>query len=129
MLDQIAAGLKAHFPDKLVDELLSAYQDAKHNLFLGGLRLSAVEVVASARPRCGCSNTRRPANRTALGRMLDSEKLIIALSIIHRRNSAIVFAFTFRELFASSTISGISAMLRTWQMISIEFAGCVSRRF
>jgi hypothetical protein len=36
-------GLKAHFPDKLVDELLSAYQDAKHYFFFGGLRLSAVE--------------------------------------------------------------------------------------
>jgi hypothetical protein len=43
MLDQIATGLKARFPDKLVGELLSAYQEAKHNFFLGGLRLSAVE--------------------------------------------------------------------------------------
>ena len=43
MLEQIAVGLKAHFPDKLVDELLSAYQDSKRNFFLGGLRLNAVE--------------------------------------------------------------------------------------
>ena len=34
MLDQIAKSLKAHFDPALVDELLAAYQDAKHNFFL-----------------------------------------------------------------------------------------------
>src|SRR5262245_2949523 len=43
MLDQIAKSLKAHFDASLVDELLAAYQDAKHNFYLGGLRLGAVE--------------------------------------------------------------------------------------
>jgi len=43
MLDQIAKSLKAHFDTALVDELLAAYQDAKHNFYLGGLRLGAVE--------------------------------------------------------------------------------------
>jgi hypothetical protein len=43
MSDQIKAGLTPHFPEQLVDELLSAYREAKHNFLLGGLRLSAVE--------------------------------------------------------------------------------------
>jgi hypothetical protein len=43
MLDQIAKSLKAQFDVALVDELLAAYQDAKHNFYLGGLRLGAVE--------------------------------------------------------------------------------------
>jgi hypothetical protein len=43
MLHQIGAGLKKHFDAKLVDELLAAHQDAKHNFYLGGLRLSEVE--------------------------------------------------------------------------------------
>lgn len=43
MLDQIKKSLKARFDAQLVEELLAAYQEAKHNYFLGGLRLSAVE--------------------------------------------------------------------------------------
>lgn len=35
--------LKQSFDHKLVDELLAAYQEAKQNFYLGGLRLSAVE--------------------------------------------------------------------------------------
>jgi hypothetical protein len=80
MLDQIAAGLKAHFPDKLVDELLSAYQDAKHNFFLGGLRLSAVEGGRFCEAAMRMLEHATTGKSTALGRMLDSEKLIVALS-------------------------------------------------
>ena len=43
MLHDIEAGLKKRFDAKLVDELLAAHQDAKHNFCLGGLRLSEVE--------------------------------------------------------------------------------------
>lgn len=43
MLNTISLDLKRRFNDKLVDELLAAYQDAKENFYLGGLRLSAVE--------------------------------------------------------------------------------------
>src|SRR5690349_19699434 len=43
MLAQIEGSLKAHFDSAVVDELLNAYQDAKHNFFLGGFRLGAVE--------------------------------------------------------------------------------------
>jgi hypothetical protein len=80
MLEQIAAGLKAHFPDKLVDELLSAYQDAKHNFFLGGLRLSAVEGGRFCEAAMRLLEHLTTGKSTALGRMLDSEKLIVSLS-------------------------------------------------
>lgn len=40
---KIRAGLVAHVPAVLVDELVAAYEEAKRNFFLGGLRLSAVE--------------------------------------------------------------------------------------
>lgn len=80
MLDQISAGLKTHFPDKLVDELLSAHQYAKRNFFLGGLRLSAVEggrFCEAAMRMLEHVTTQKFAD---LGRMLDSDKLIMALS-------------------------------------------------
>lgn len=80
MLEQIAAGLKAHFPDKLIDELLSAYQDAKHNFFLGGLRLSAVEGGRFCEAAMRMLEHATIGKSTALGRMLDSEKLIVTLS-------------------------------------------------
>lgn len=80
MLDQIAAGLKAHFPDKLVDELLSAYQDAKHNFFLGGLRLSAVEGGRFCEAAMRMLEYATTNKFTDLGRMIASDKLIEALS-------------------------------------------------
>src|SRR3954451_20333463 len=43
MIDEVRAGLVDAFPEQLVEELLSAYADAKQNFYLGGLRLSAVE--------------------------------------------------------------------------------------
>ncbi|MCW5689797.1 MAG: hypothetical protein KIT76_14725 [Pseudolabrys sp.] len=43
MRDRISKGLKQKLPDRLVDELLAAYQEAKENFYSGGLRLSAVE--------------------------------------------------------------------------------------
>jgi hypothetical protein len=51
MLDQIKKSLKARFDPQLVDELIAAYQEAKHNYFLGGLRLSAVEGGRFAKPQ------------------------------------------------------------------------------
>jgi hypothetical protein len=80
MLNQIAAGLKAHFPAKLVDELLSAYQEAKHNFFLGGLRLSAVEGGRFCEAALRMLEHATMGKSTDLGRMLDSDKLIVALS-------------------------------------------------
>lgn len=80
MLDQIASGLKAHFPDKLVDELLSAYQDAKHNFFLGGLRLSAVEGGRFCEAAMRMLEHVTTNKFTDLGRMLNSDKLFETLS-------------------------------------------------
>jgi hypothetical protein len=43
LLASIERDLKLSFDHLLVDELLAAYQEAKRNFYLGGLRLSAVE--------------------------------------------------------------------------------------
>jgi hypothetical protein len=43
MRTTIRASLVAVYDEKLVDELLDAYEEAKNNYYLGGLRLSAVE--------------------------------------------------------------------------------------
>jgi hypothetical protein len=80
MLDQIEKGLKAHFPARLVDELLSAYQDAKHNFFLGGLRLSAVEGGRFCEAAFRMLERVIKGSSTDLNRALDSERLILALS-------------------------------------------------
>jgi hypothetical protein len=80
MLDQIKTGLKSHFPGKLVDELLSAYQDAKHNFFLGGLRLSEVEGGRFCEAAFRMLEHVIKGSSTDLNRALDSEKLILALS-------------------------------------------------
>lgn len=80
MLDQIATGFKASFPAKLVDELLSAYQEAKHNFFLGGLRLSAVEGGRFCEAAFRMLEHVIKGSSTDLNRALDSEKLILALS-------------------------------------------------
>ncbi|WP_426409398.1 hypothetical protein [Bradyrhizobium ganzhouense] len=80
MLDQITAGFKAHFPDKLVDELLSAYQDAKHNFFLGGLRLSAVEGGRFCEAAMRMLEHATTNKFTDLGRMVASDKLFETLS-------------------------------------------------
>src|SRR5580698_8457498 len=80
MLDQVATGLKAHFPPKLVDELLSAYQEAKHNFFLGGLRLSEVEGGRFCEAAFRILEHVIKGSSTDLNRPLDSEKLILALS-------------------------------------------------
>jgi hypothetical protein len=80
MLDLIARGLKAHIPQKLVDELLSAYGEAKRNFFLGGLRLSAVEGGRFCEAALRILEHLTTGKSTDLGKPLDSEKIIVALS-------------------------------------------------
>lgn len=80
MLDQIAFGLKAHFDDKPVDELLSAYQDAKHHYFLGGLRLSAVEGGRFCEAAMRMLEQATTKKFTDFGRMVASDKLFETLS-------------------------------------------------
>ncbi|MFF4058832.1 hypothetical protein ACFYZ8_23105 [Streptomyces sp. NPDC001668] len=43
MTETVQAVLKAAYDEKLVDELVAAYEEAKRNYYLGGHRLSAVE--------------------------------------------------------------------------------------
>ncbi len=77
MLKQIEAGLKAHFPAQLVDKLLEAHQDAKHNFYLGSkLRLSEVEAGRFCEAAFRMLQHARNGNFTALGRPLDTETII-----------------------------------------------------
>src|SRR4051812_12394476 len=76
MLDQIAKSLKAHFSAQLVDELLSAYQEAKKNFFIGGLRLSAVEGGRFCEAALRMLEEKTTGSFTNLNQQLDAEKLI-----------------------------------------------------
>jgi len=76
MLDQIEKSLKAHFSPPLVDELLAAYQEAKLNFFLGGLRLSAVEGGRFCEAALRMLEEKTRGSFTSLNQQLDAEKLI-----------------------------------------------------
>src|SRR5689334_16238396 len=84
MLDQVTRSLKAKFDPILVDELLTAYKEAKHNFLLGGLRLSAVEGGRF------CEAAMRMLQQVATGRFtplsqpIDSERLFQQLRDIPR---------------------------------------------
>jgi hypothetical protein len=84
MLDKIAGNLKAKFDPRLVDELLSAYQEAKRNFFLGGLRLSAVEGGRFCEAAMRMLQQATTGRFTALGQMIDSDRLFQQLKDIPR---------------------------------------------
>jgi hypothetical protein len=84
MLDQIAKSLKAHFNSQLVDELLSAYQDAKHNFFLGGLRLSEVEGGRFCEAALRMLQEITTGTSTSLNQQLDTDKIMLQLKDIPR---------------------------------------------
>lgn len=88
MLNQIEAGLKQHFDAKLVDELLAAYQEAKHNFYLGGLRLSAVEGGRFCEAVFRMLEQATTGKFTDLNRKLDTEKLIVRLVDVPREKAA-----------------------------------------
>src|SRR5258706_6897156 len=75
MLDRIAGNLKARFDSRLVDELLSAYQEAKRNFFLGGLRLSAVEGGRFCEAAMRMLQQATTKRFTPLGQLIDSDRL------------------------------------------------------
>jgi hypothetical protein len=79
MLDQIAQSLKARFNFQLVDELLSAYQQAKHNFFLSGLRLSAVEGGRFCEAALRMLQEITTGSFTSLNQKLDTDRLILQL--------------------------------------------------
>jgi hypothetical protein len=82
VLHQIEAGLKAHFPAQLVNELLAAHQDAKHNFYLGGLRLSEVEAGRFCEAAFRLLEHAHRGAFTPLGRPLDTETIIRSLANI-----------------------------------------------
>ena len=84
MLDRIARNLKAQFDPRLVDELLSAYQEAKRNFFLGGLRLSAVEGGRFCESAMRMLQQATTGRFTPLGQLIDSDRLFQQLKDIPR---------------------------------------------
>lgn len=76
MFGTIQSGLKKHLDAKLVDELLAAYQDTKHNFYIGGLRLSEVEGGRFCEAAFRILEQVTTGRFTALNQPLDSEKLI-----------------------------------------------------
>jgi hypothetical protein len=84
MLDRIASNLKAKFEPRLVDELLSAYQEAKRNFFLGGLRLSAVEGGRFCEAAMRMLQQATTGSFTPLSQQIDSDRLFKQLREIPR---------------------------------------------
>src|SRR5438132_297885 len=84
MLKEIESGLKAHFDAKVVDELLAAYQEAKHNFYLGGLRLSEVESGRFCEAAFRMLQQATTKTFTPLGTTIRTDPLIKALSDIPR---------------------------------------------
>jgi hypothetical protein len=80
MLHQIEAGLKKHLNAKLVDELLAAHQDAKHNFYLGGLRLSEVEGGRFCEAAFRLLQEATTGKFTDLGTSLNTTKIIADLA-------------------------------------------------
>jgi len=79
VIDIIARDLKKVFDEKIVEELLSAYQDAKRNFYFGGLRLSAVEGGRFCEAAFRMLEQLLTAKFTPLGDQINSDKLLTAL--------------------------------------------------
>src|SRR5262245_61147135 len=79
MLDEIARSLKARFDDSLVDELLAAYSDAKHNFYLGGLRLGAVEGGRFCEAAFRILQQEATRKFTPLGKQIDANGIAVQL--------------------------------------------------
>jgi hypothetical protein len=76
----IRAGLVVTLDPKLVDELLDAYEEAKTNFYLGGLRLSAVEGGRFCEAALRLLQQRCFGKFDSLGKKLDTEGLIVKLA-------------------------------------------------
>jgi hypothetical protein len=74
--EQVRAGLITAVDETLVDELLGAYQEAKENYLLGGLRLSAVEGGRFCEAAFRILQQLSIGRFDALGVQLDTEKVI-----------------------------------------------------
>ncbi len=82
MFCDIQRALAAGLDGGLVNELLGAYQDAKRNFYLGGLRLSAVEGGRFCEAAFRLLQQRTTGAFDPLGRSLDTERLIRQLARI-----------------------------------------------
>ena len=80
MLDVIRRGLVRHFDQQLVFELLTAHQEAKHNFYLGGLRLSAVEGGRFCEAAFRLLEQATSGKPTPLGRKIDAERVMLNLA-------------------------------------------------
>jgi len=78
-MDVIARDLKKVFDNKIIDELLGAYRDAKSNFYFGGLRLSAVEGGRFCEAAFRMLEQQLSAKFTPLGNQINSDKIIAAL--------------------------------------------------
>lgn len=78
----IRAGLAARLNPRIVDELLEAHAEVKRNYYLGGLRLSAVEGGRFCEAAFRLLEEVTTGTFTPLGKQLDSEKTIRALSTL-----------------------------------------------
>jgi hypothetical protein len=76
VLDQVRTGLKKSLDHTLVDELLAAYSDMKHEFYLGGLRLSEVEGGRFCEAAFRLLEQMAFQQFTPLGKVLDTERLI-----------------------------------------------------
>jgi len=75
VLEVVRKGLSSAHNQKLVDELLEAYVEAKRNFYLGGLRLSAVEGGRFCEAAFRVLQERTTGTFKPLGKALDVEKL------------------------------------------------------
>lgn len=80
MLDQITASLNKHFDATLVEELLSSYQEAKHNFYLGGLRLGAVEGGRFCEAAFRILQQATTTKFTPLGKSIDANSIALQLA-------------------------------------------------
>jgi len=82
MLGQVRQGLVTALDPVVVDELLAAYQEAKRNFYLGGLRLSAVEGGRFCEAAFRLLQQRTKGAFHPLGKQLDTDALIKELAKI-----------------------------------------------
>ncbi|MGB6974680.1 MAG: hypothetical protein WBD67_08370 [Terracidiphilus sp.] len=82
MLNIVRQGLVVSLDSVLVDELLAAYQEAKRNFYLGGLRLSAVEGGRFCEAAFRLLQQRTTGKFDPLGKQVDSDGLIKLLANI-----------------------------------------------
>lgn len=77
--ETLRAQLCSQLPEKLVDELLEAYEEAKRAYYLGGLRLAEVEGGRFCEAAFRLLQHRTTGQHTRLGRPLNTERIATEL--------------------------------------------------